>query len=99
MQFTLLWPWNVRYYASYHRLVLIAFLDRPNWQDWGGRWTRRTQFMRHLKTVLEELEVAYSMPIQPVILPKYSPFNTSFPSHPQSPDASPQRNGRNIRGH
>ena len=44
-------------------------LDRPNWQDWGGRWTRRTAFMRHLKTLLEELDIRYTMPIQPVLLP------------------------------
>ena len=44
--------------------------DRPNWQDWGGRWTRRTAFMRYLKTVLEDLDIRYTMPIQPVILPQ-----------------------------
>jgi hypothetical protein len=44
-------------------------LDRPNWQDWGGRWTRRTAFMRHLKTVLEELDIHYTKPVQPVLLP------------------------------
>lgn len=46
--------------------------DRPNWQDWGGRWARRTLFMRNLKTVLEELDISYTLPIQPVLLPKGS---------------------------
>ncbi|TDL20127.1 hypothetical protein BD410DRAFT_821919 [Rickenella mellea] len=54
--------------------LIIAMEHRPNWQDWGGRWTRRTAFMRNLKTVLEELDVTYSMPVQPVLLPKYSPY-------------------------
>jgi hypothetical protein len=48
----------------------MCFIDRPNWQDWGGRWTRRTAFMRYLKTVLEDLDIRYTMPIQPVILPQ-----------------------------
>lgn len=42
--------------------------DRPNWQDWGGRWVRRNAFMRYLKAVLEELNLTYTMPVQPVIM-------------------------------
>lgn len=42
-------------------------LDRPNWQDWGARWARRNAFMKYLKSVLEELEVAYVMPPVPVV--------------------------------
>lgn len=50
--------------------VLISlFPDRSNWQDWGGRWARRNGFMRHLKTVLEELDLGYTLPVQPVLLP------------------------------
>ncbi|KDR75368.1 hypothetical protein GALMADRAFT_98777 [Galerina marginata CBS 339.88] len=37
--------------------LIVGMEHRPNWQDWGGRWTRRTAFMRHLKTILEELEI------------------------------------------
>ncbi|KAL7280810.1 hypothetical protein ACG7TL_005754 [Trametes sanguinea] len=50
--------------------LVIAMEHRPNWQDWGGRWVRRTAFMRHLKQVLEELDLRYSEPIQPVLLPR-----------------------------
>ncbi|KAF7977593.1 hypothetical protein HWV62_3192 [Athelia sp. TMB] len=39
--------------------LIVAVQHRPNWQDWGGRWGRRTAFMRHLKTVLEELDVSF----------------------------------------
>ena len=49
--------------------LIIAMEHRPNWQDWGGRWQRRTAFMRHLKSVLEELDVRYAKPVQPVLLP------------------------------
>ena len=50
--------------------LTIAMEHRPNWQDWGGRWTRRTAFMRHLKGILEELDIRYTMPVQPVSLPR-----------------------------
>ncbi|KAF9047322.1 Mechanosensitive ion channel-domain-containing protein [Panaeolus papilionaceus] len=53
--------------------LIVAIEHRPNWQDWGGRWTRRTAFMRHLKTILEELDIRYTMPPQPVILPHGGP--------------------------
>lgn len=46
--------------------LIIAIEHRNNFQNWGGRWGRRTKFMRHLKTVLEELDVGYRMPLQPV---------------------------------
>ncbi|RDB20890.1 hypothetical protein Hypma_011984 [Hypsizygus marmoreus] len=52
--------------------LVVAMEHRPNWQDWGGRWVRRTAFMRNLKVVLEELDVEYAMPVQPVLLPQYT---------------------------
>jgi hypothetical protein len=33
--------------------------------------------MRHLKIVLEELDVKYTMPIQPILLPNKSAFSSS----------------------
>jgi hypothetical protein len=30
--------------------------------------------MRNLKTILEELDIQYTMPVQPVFLPKTPPF-------------------------
>ena len=68
---SLQWSVSVDSGKSFGPLLLISIpVDRPNWQDWGGRWTRRTAFMRHLKTVLEELDIRYTMPVQPVLLPK-----------------------------
>ncbi|KAJ3517249.1 hypothetical protein NMY22_g14005 [Coprinellus aureogranulatus] len=49
--------------------LIVAIEHRPNWQDWGGRWTRRNAFMRYLKITLEELDIRYTMPVQPVLLP------------------------------
>jgi len=48
--------------------LTIAMEHRSNWQDWGGRWARRTAFMRHLKTILEDLDMKYTLPIQPVLI-------------------------------
>ncbi|EJD08533.1 uncharacterized protein FOMMEDRAFT_74431 [Fomitiporia mediterranea MF3/22] len=55
--------------------LIIAMEHRPNWQDWGGRWARRNLFMRHLKTILEELDINYTLPIQPVLLPRENPYD------------------------
>lgn len=56
--------------------LTVAVEHRPNWQDWGGRWTRRTAFMKHLKSILEDLDVKYTRPVQPVLLPN-SPCSTN----------------------
>ncbi|KAJ7188741.1 Mechanosensitive ion channel-domain-containing protein [Mycena filopes] len=53
--------------------LIVAMEHRANWQDWGGRWARRTAFMRNLKTVLEELDLRYSLPVQPILLPQGPP--------------------------
>ncbi|KAH7931249.1 hypothetical protein BV22DRAFT_1027481 [Leucogyrophana mollusca] len=58
--------------------LTIAVEHRPNWQDWGGRWARRTAFMRHLKTILEELDLKYTMPVQPVLMPNGPRPTSSF---------------------
>ncbi|KII85753.1 hypothetical protein PLICRDRAFT_44145 [Plicaturopsis crispa FD-325 SS-3] len=65
--------------------LIIAMEHRPNWQDWGARWNRRTAFMKNLKAVLEELDVKYTMPVQPVILPKPAPGSVHQPTHLQPP--------------
>ncbi|KAF6760057.1 Mechanosensitive ion channel-domain-containing protein [Ephemerocybe angulata] len=67
--------------------LVVAMEHRPNWQDWGGRWTRRNAFMRYLKTVLEELDIRYTMPVQPVILPSANgrpPMTNNLPSRTPS---------------
>lgn len=55
--------------------LTIGVEHRPNWQDWGARWARRNDFMRYLKTVLEELDMKYTLPVQPVLLPRNSPIS------------------------
>ncbi|KAF7294467.1 Calcium channel [Mycena kentingensis (nom. inval.)] len=53
--------------------LVVAMEHRSHWQDWGGRWTRRTAFMRNLKIILEDLDLRYSLPVQPVIFPHGMP--------------------------
>ena len=81
--------------------LIIAMEHRPNWQDWGGRWVRRTAFMRNLKQILEDLDLRYTEPIQPVILPRgVAPFSSAAyldaPPSPRSP-GSPGRSRRGTR--
>ncbi|KAI0793950.1 Mechanosensitive ion channel-domain-containing protein [Fomes fomentarius] len=73
--------------------LTVAMEHRPNWQDWGGRWARRTAFMRNLKAVLEELDVRYTEPVQPVILPRGVNIGTGSPylDLPASPRSGGQR--------
>ncbi|KAF8323535.1 uncharacterized protein EI90DRAFT_3076953 [Cantharellus anzutake] len=70
--------------------LIIAIEHRANWQNWGARWDRRTKFMRRMKALLEELDIGYCMPLQPV----------SF--HPSSVSATNARpghvGGERVRG-
>jgi len=50
--------------------LVVGMEHRPNWQDWGGRWVRRTAFMRNLKIILEHLDIKYTMPMQPILMPR-----------------------------
>ncbi|KAF8586433.1 hypothetical protein K439DRAFT_1340945 [Ramaria rubella] len=63
----------------------IGMQHKSNWQNWGGRWDRRTAFMRHLKTVLEELEIGYSKPVQPILVHPSSALSALRSPPPQSP--------------
>lgn len=55
-------------------------LDRPNWQDWGARWERRTKLMKHLRTLLEQFDIRYTLPIQPVLVHRPGGGQPSSPS-------------------
>ncbi|WFD03414.1 hypothetical protein MOBT1_002103 [Malassezia obtusa] len=46
--------------------LIIAVQHKNNWQDWLARWTHRTEFMRQLKTIAEELQLTYQPPQQPI---------------------------------
>ncbi|KAG8682823.1 hypothetical protein FRC11_014348, partial [Ceratobasidium sp. 423] len=52
--------------------LIVAMEHRGNWQDWGARWNRRNAFMKNLKSELENLEIQYSLPLQPVTFHSHS---------------------------
>ncbi|KAI0629228.1 Mechanosensitive ion channel-domain-containing protein [Trametes polyzona] len=80
--------------------LTVAMEHRPNWQDWGGRWARRTAFMRNLKQVLEDLDVRYLEPIQPVVLPRGAGLGSaSLPSPRLDAPPSPRSGGGARRAH
>ena len=57
------------------RLLKVPVLsDRHNWQDWGGRWARGNASMKWFRGVLQELDLKYTAPIQPILLQKGNPF-------------------------
>ncbi|KAG8966707.1 hypothetical protein FRC03_011455 [Tulasnella sp. 419] len=60
-----IWIDKMKYQTAMN--LTIAVEHRNNWQDWGGRWARRNLFMKHFKGVLEELEIGYQLPVQPVV--------------------------------
>ena len=68
---------DFRPFLQFYERALL--LDRRNWQDWGGRWGRRNAFMKWFKGVLEELDIKYTAPVQPILLPKGNPFLDSGP--------------------
>lgn len=78
----------------------ISMEHRRSWQDWGGRWDRRNLFMRNLKSILEELDVKYTMPVQPVLLPRadlqqhLSPRLPGFPMVGQPPSPRTPKTAR-----
>ncbi|KAH9485263.1 Mechanosensitive ion channel protein Msy1 [Psilocybe cubensis] len=76
----------------------VSMEHRPNWQDWGGRWTRRTAFMRNLKTILEELEIRYTMPIQPVLMPRGDPTASRQGPPIQDPPPSKYQSDASVLG-
>ncbi|TFL05931.1 Mechanosensitive ion channel-domain-containing protein [Pterulicium gracile] len=49
--------------------LVIAIEHRSNWQDWGGRWARRNEFMKALKEILQDLDISYMLPTQPILMP------------------------------
>ncbi|EIN06056.1 hypothetical protein PUNSTDRAFT_136850 [Punctularia strigosozonata HHB-11173 SS5] len=71
--------------------LIIAMEHRPNWQDWGGRWTRRTPFMKHLKQLMEELDLRYTLPVQPIILPRQPPWQNVNAGFHLTPPQGPNR--------
>lgn len=52
--------------------------------------------MRYLKTVLEELEIRYTMPIQPIILPQSNSLRPPQTTHFQSPPHGPRTNDSSL---
>lgn len=72
--------------------LVVAMEHKGNWQDWGQRWSRRTQLMRKLKEELESLGITYQLPKQPVsftLKPGQSPH---APKGPQIPSAGGSKN-------
>ncbi|UZJ55845.1 hypothetical protein CBS101457_005165 [Exobasidium rhododendri] len=69
--------------------LTIAMEHKGNWQSWGDRWNRRTQLMRQVKIVCQELGIRYQLPVQPVTFtPKKNGTASYVPRGPRLPSPS-----------
>ncbi|KAA1108891.1 hypothetical protein PGT21_028411 [Puccinia graminis f. sp. tritici] len=46
--------------------LVVAMEHKSNWQDWGARWDRRTLLMKEMKRIMDQLNMTYKLPTQPV---------------------------------
>ncbi|OAV99069.1 hypothetical protein PTTG_02396 [Puccinia triticina 1-1 BBBD Race 1] len=54
--------------------ITLGMTHRENWQDWGGRWNRRTAFHAALNHYSRELGISFFNPEQPVHLANPAAF-------------------------
>ena len=54
--------------------------------------------MRHLKMVLEDLDIKYTMPVQPILMPNKSAFPSSPRLHPPPPHTERGMERREMLG-
>ncbi|POW05915.1 hypothetical protein PSHT_10600 [Puccinia striiformis] len=47
-------------------MLAVAMEHKSNWQDWGARWDRRTLLMKEMKRIMDQLNMTYKLPLQPV---------------------------------
>ncbi|PLW58185.1 hypothetical protein PCANC_00833 [Puccinia coronata f. sp. avenae] len=64
--------------------LLVAMEHKANWQDWGARWNRRTLFMKEMKRIMDRLNIAYKLPIQPISFLSNRPGHRHPPSRRQN---------------
>lgn len=68
--------------------LVVAMEHKGNWQNWGERWSRRTQLMRQLKIELENLGITYCLPRQPVTYTLKPGAGPHVPRGPRVPEGS-----------
>jgi small-conductance mechanosensitive channel len=71
--------------------LVLAMEHKGNWQDWGSRWSRRTQLMRLVKSTCEELGIKYQLPLQPVSF--HGQSGEEYSSKPRSGSSPPSSAG------
>ncbi|KAJ2956882.1 hypothetical protein NQZ79_g7318 [Umbelopsis isabellina] len=74
---------NIMTMENLNRVTCIFYIEHAaSWQDMGFRWSNRNAFIMHLKKTMEELEIDYYFPVQPVarlndVPEEFSDFGTS----------------------
>ncbi|CAM0140235.1 unnamed protein product [Umbelopsis sp. WA50703] len=58
---------NIMTMENLNRVTCIFYIEHAaSWQDMGFRWSNRNAFIMHLKKTMEDLEIDYYFPVQPV---------------------------------
>lgn len=58
---------NIMSLENMNKFTCIFYIEHcASWQDMGFRWSNRNSFMMQLKATLEELQIGYSLPTQPI---------------------------------
>lgn len=69
---------NIMTMENLNRVTCIFYIEHAaSWQDMGFRWSNRNAFIMHLKRTMEELEIDYFFPVQPVARVNDVPEGTS----------------------
>jgi len=87
---------NIEFMQNQNLIQLaVAMEHKGNWQDWGARWDRRTSLMKEMKRIMDQLNMTYKLPLQPVSFTSRTGgssklrhslrSNKVLPSNPNSP--------------
>jgi hypothetical protein len=58
---------NIMSLENMNKFTCIFYIEHcASWQDMGFRWSNRNAFMMQLKATLEDLQIGYSLPTQPI---------------------------------
>lgn len=88
---------NIDFMKNQNMIQLVVAMEhKSNWQDWGGRWDRRTRLMKEMKKIMDALNMTYKLPTQPVSFAPHRPCRGgSHGVEPSSPVS--QRRGKNLK--
>lgn len=81
---------NIEFMQNQNLIQLaVAMEHKGNWQDWGARWDRRTSLMKEMKRIMDQLNMTYRLPPQPVSFTSRTVGSSKSQHSPHGIKASP----------